>query len=107
MTHTTGTDRWTSLDFGPPVPDDAEPADSVLLEHESDGAVAVITLNRPMADNAISTEMGVRLTEVLESIAVEPAIRVVIITGAGTRAFSVGSDLRQRRSMTKQQWLRQ
>ncbi|HST64000.1 MAG TPA: enoyl-CoA hydratase/isomerase family protein, partial [Mycobacteriales bacterium] len=104
MTHTR-TDRWKLLDFGPPAPDDADPAESVLLEVT--GAVAVITLNRPRADNAISTEMGARLTEVLTTIAVEPAIRVAVLTGAGTRAFSVGSDLRQRKNMTKQQWLRQ
>ena len=91
MTHTTGTDRWTFLDFGPPAPDDAEPAQSVLLDYTSGGAVAVVTLNRPQADNAISTELGARLTDVLETIAVEPPVRVVIITGAGTRAFSVGS----------------
>jgi enoyl-CoA hydratase len=34
-------------------------------------------------------------------------VRVAIITGAGDRAFSVGSDLRQRKDMTKEQWLRQ
>jgi enoyl-CoA hydratase len=67
----------------------------------------VITLNRPHADNAITTEMGARLTEILETIAVRPSIRVAIITGAGTRAFSVGSDLRQRKDMTKEDWLRQ
>ncbi|MEU8816612.1 enoyl-CoA hydratase-related protein [Actinoplanes sp. NPDC048796] len=103
----TTTDRWKSLDFGPPAPDDGDPAESVRLDYVSGGAIAVITLNRPGADNAISTEMGARLTEVLETIAVEPPVRVAILTGAGTRAFSVGSDLRQRRSMTKQQWLRQ
>jgi enoyl-CoA hydratase len=107
MTHTAGTDRWKALDFGPPAPDDGDPSRSVLLEYASDGAIAVITLNRPQADNAITTEMGARLTEVLETIAVQPTVRVAIITGAGTRAFSVGSDLRQRKSMTKQQWLRQ
>lgn len=107
MTDTAATDRWKPLDFGPPAPDDDDPARSVLLELTTGGAVAVITLNRPQADNAISTAMGVRLTEVLETIAVEPSIRVAILTGAGMRAFSVGSDLRQRRSMTKQQWLRQ
>ena len=46
-------------------------------------SVAVITLNRPHADNAITTEMGARLTEILETIAVRPAVRVAIITGAG------------------------
>ena len=34
-------------------------------------------------------------------------MRVVVLTGAGERAFSVGSDLRQRKSMTKEDWLRQ
>jgi enoyl-CoA hydratase len=34
-------------------------------------------------------------------------VRVAIITGAGDRAFSVGGDLRQRDTMTKEEWLRQ
>jgi enoyl-CoA hydratase len=100
------TDRWAALDFGPPsAEEDSEPA--VLVTHADDGRVAVVTLNRPHADNAISTEMGVLLTDALETIAVTSAVRVVVITGAGDRAFSVGSDLRQRRDMTKEQWLRQ
>src|SRR5918993_1292017 len=103
----TGTDRWDALDFGPPSSDEAEPTESVLVEMVSDGRVAVITLNRPHADNAITTEMGARLTDVLETIAVTPSVRVAVLTGAGERAFSVGSDLRQRKNMTKEQWLRQ
>jgi enoyl-CoA hydratase len=99
------TDRWKALDFSPPT-DSAAPGDPVLLEYEDDGRVAVISLNSP-PDNAITTEMGARLTEVLESIAVRPAVRVAVITGAGGHAFSVGSDLRQRKDMTKEQWLRQ
>src|SRR5438046_7006649 len=43
----------------------------------------------------------------METIAVRPAVRVVILTGAGDRAFSIGSDLRQRHNMTKEDWLRQ
>jgi enoyl-CoA hydratase len=103
----TKTDRWDALDFGPPSSDEDEPAESVLVEMLSDGRVAVITLNRPHADNAITTEMGARLTDVLETIAVTPSVRVAVLTGAGERAFSVGSDLRQRKNMTKEQWLRQ
>jgi enoyl-CoA hydratase/carnithine racemase len=68
--------------------------------------VAVITLNRRQADNAINSD-GARLTEILEAIAVRPAVRAVILTGAGHRAFSVGSDLRQRKDTTKEDWLRQ
>jgi enoyl-CoA hydratase len=103
----TGTDRWKALDFGAPPSDVEEPSDPVLVQYVDDDRVALITLNRPHADNAITTAMGARLTEVLESIAVRPSVRVAVITGAGDRAFSVGSDLRQRNDMTKEQWLRQ
>ena len=101
------TDRWKALDFGPPPSGGDEPESPVLVDYLSDGRVALITLNRPHADNAITTEMGARLTEIVETIAVRPAIRVVVLTGAGERAFSVGSDLRQRKNMTKEDWLRQ
>jgi len=103
----TGTDRWKALDFGPPPSDLAEPEQPVLVEYAADERVALITLNRPQADNAITTEMGARLTEILETIAVRPRTRAAVITGAGDRAFSVGSDLRQRKDMTKEDWLRQ
>jgi enoyl-CoA hydratase len=105
-TNEPATDRWDSLDFGPPI-DGPEPDEPVLVDYVSDGHVAIITLNRPHADNAITTEMGACLTQVLETIAVRQAVRVAILTGSGERAFSVGSDLRQRKDMTKEQWLRQ
>ena len=101
------TDRWAALDFGPPPADGEEPDSPVLLDYVSGDRVAVITLNRPHADNAITTELGARLTEVVETIAVQTAVRAIVLTGAGERAFSVGSDLRQRKSMTKEDWLRQ
>ena len=107
MATTSGrTHRWDSLDFSPPADDASEPEEPVLVEYISDGRVAVITLNRP-PDNAINTEMGALLTQIIETIAVRPTVRAAILTGAGERAFSVGSDLRQRRNMTKEQWLRQ
>jgi enoyl-CoA hydratase len=106
-TSPTRTNRWKALDFGPPPSGEAEPDQPVLVEFVSGERIALITLNRPHADNAITTEMGARLTEILETIAVRPAVRIAIITGAGDRAFSVGSDLRQRKDMTKEQWLRQ
>lgn len=102
-----GTDRWKKLDFARPAADAEEPEASVLVDYRKDNQIAVITLNRPHADNAITTEMGARLTEIVETIAVRTAVRVVVLTGAGDRAFSVGSDLRQRNKMTKEDWLRQ
>ena len=101
------TDRWEALDFGPPPPDVVETEAPVLLDYLDGDKVAVVTLNRPHADNAITTEMGALLTEIVETIAVRTPVRVVILTGAGDRAFSVGSDLRQRKAMTKEDWLRQ
>ena len=94
----TGTDRWKALDFAPPSSGAEEPAESVLVEHSADGRLAVITLNRPHADNAITTEMGARLTEVLETIAVtsseivelSPAQRRVLI--ALCRPFASGDE---------------
>jgi enoyl-CoA hydratase/carnithine racemase len=104
---TSATDRWAALDFGPMAPDVAGGEPPVLLDNLSDGRVALITLNRPHADDATTTEMGALLTEVVEEVAVRTAVRVVVLTGAGDRAFSVGSDLRQRKAMTKEDWLRQ
>jgi enoyl-CoA hydratase len=106
-TSSTTTDYWKALDFGPLRTDLTEPDSPVLVDYLSGDRIALITLNRPHADNAITTEMGARLTQILETIAVRPAVRVVVLTGAGERAFSVGSDLRQRRDMTKEDWLRQ
>ena len=80
---------------------------SYLSSTSPAGALAIITLNRPHADNAITTELAAQLIEILETIAARPSVRVAIITGAGDRAFSVGGDLYQRKQMTKEQWLRQ
>jgi enoyl-CoA hydratase len=103
---TEATSRWEALDFSPPATGE-DPGPPVVLDHAEDGRVAIVRLNRPHADNAISTEMGAMLTELLETVAVSTRVRVAILTGAGDRAFSVGSDLRQRKDMTKEQWLRQ
>ena len=65
------------MDFAPPAAEAAEPEHPVTVDYVSEGRVAVVTLNRPHADNAITTEMGERLTEILETIAVRPAVRVV------------------------------
>ena len=90
------------------TPDEVpEPDQLVLVEYVSGRCVAIVTLNRPHADNAITTELAAQLIGILETIAARSSVRVAIITGAGDRAFSVGGDLYQRKQMTKEQWLRQ
>lgn len=56
-------------------------------------AIARVTLNRPGKRNAFSPEMLVRLCDAWRDIASDPAIRVVLLTGAGNVAFSSGGDL--------------
>ncbi|MCY4429617.1 MAG: enoyl-CoA hydratase-related protein [Rhodospirillales bacterium] len=63
-----------------------------LLAHEEDG-VAVITLNRPQARNAMSAEMNGALASVLDRAERDAAIRCVVLTGAGG-AFCAGGDVK-------------
>lgn len=66
-------------------------ADPVLLV-STEGAVRVLTLNRPQALNAFTTAMLGQLRHALEDAAHDAAVRAVLITGAG-RAFCAGQDL--------------
>ena len=59
-----------------------------------DEAVATITLNRPQARNALTAEMKDSLLAAVGKAAADPAVRAVIITGAG-EAFCSGQDLRE------------
>ena len=65
--------------------------DHLLLERHDDG-IALLTLNRPAALNALSDTMVADLSRLLGELAVDPAVRVLVMTGAG-RAFSAGFDL--------------
>lgn len=68
-------------------------ADTVLYE-VSDG-LATITLNRPEAMNALNIATKVALREAVESAAGDDAVRAVLLTSAGDRAFCVGQDLKE------------
>ena len=65
------------------------------LRVEVDGPVATLTLDRPDSLNALTVPVKVAIREALDSIAVDRAVRVVILTGAG-RAFCAGQDLAER-----------
>jgi enoyl-CoA hydratase/carnithine racemase len=64
---------------------------SVVLEERS-GAVVTLRLNRPERLNALNLELGRALVGALERVAVDDAVRCVVLTGAG-RGFCAGGDL--------------
>lgn len=70
--------------------------------YEQQGNIGIVTLNRPSAMNAFNYEMLCELGEICESIRINPDIRVVIFTGSGEKSFSVGADLKERRTLTEQ-----
>jgi len=55
--------------------------------------IAEIVLNRPQKHNAVTREMAAKLQEICANVDKDDAVRVVLIKGAGERAFSSGSDL--------------
>jgi enoyl-CoA hydratase len=63
------------------------------LRFEKDGAIAVITLNRPQKSNAVTPEMAKAIEAAIAECDASVAIRCVILTGAGDRAFCAGSDI--------------
>jgi enoyl-CoA hydratase len=58
-----------------------------------EGAVAVITLDRPEVHNALTVHMRRRLAEASDAARRDQAVRSVVLTGAGDRAFCAGGDL--------------
>lgn len=70
----------------------AKPGEPHLLE-EVRGDILVLTLNRPEARNAISPEMACRLSDAYARYAADDELRVLVVTGAGDKAFSSGGDL--------------
>src|SRR5580692_7865900 len=71
----------------------SEPIAPLLLQRQQAG-VAYVTLNRPSQYNSLSEEMLAALEAALDAIAADPAVRVVVLAGAG-KAFCAGHDLKQ------------
>ena len=93
----------------------SEAPDLVLVEHPArrrgpDGApveppellggVALVTLNRPRALNALSFDLLLRLAEAVEALDADPSCGAIVITGAGTRAFAAGADVAELAAQT-------
>jgi enoyl-CoA hydratase len=69
-------------------------ADGKMLAEVDDG-IGLITFNNPSRHNAMSIEMWQGLAEILDHFAQDEAVRVVVLTGAGPKAFVSGADISQ------------
>src|SRR5690625_3909320 len=78
-------------------------ANLVKLDREQHEHIAVISLNRPEAANAMSTQLLVELQETLKKINQDETIFCTIITAEGDKAFCAGADLKERRGMNNRQ----
>ncbi|EAX47963.1 Enoyl-CoA hydratase/isomerase [Thermosinus carboxydivorans Nor1] len=70
------------------------------LLYEFDGGIGIITINRPKALNALNGATMRELNELLDVIAQDPSVKVVIITGSGEKAFVAGADITEMQSMS-------
>jgi enoyl-CoA hydratase len=61
----------------------------------SEGGVATLTFNNPEKHNALSLEMWAGLGEALDALDADPAVRVIVLKGAGGKAFISGADISQ------------
>lgn len=65
------------------------------LRCERDGAIAVIILNRPESLNALNATMFDELEQLFSDLKNDIAVRIVLLTGSGDRAFAAGADIRE------------
>ncbi len=70
---------------------------------EREGAVAVITLNRPEKLNALSFPLMQEVEDALSGYEADDEIRAVILTGAGARAFSAGADIHEMAGLSSEE----
>ena len=73
-----------------------------FIKYEEETDIAILTINRPKALNALNSQVLDELDKVLESIDTEK-IRVLIITGAGQKSFVAGADIAEMSTLTKAQ----
>lgn len=76
------------------------------VHRRAEGHVAVVTLSRPEALNAISGEMADEVAGALLAAGADPSAWVVVLAADGEKAFCVGADLKERNRLDDAGWLR-
>ena len=67
--------------------------DNILVEKQDNG-VALVTLNRPKALNALNYALFCDLNDAMKKLDVDPAVRAIVLTGSG-KAFAAGADIKE------------
>ena len=75
-------------------------SDASGLAVRVDGPIGRLTIDRPQAHNALNTGVFDALARSIEELTSDPGVRVLLLTGAGERAFSAGADLNELRGLT-------
>lgn len=73
-------------------------SDDILLVEKKEG-IWIVTLNRPDVLNAVNGELLLKCNKLAKEAYYDESLRVVIITGAGEKAFCSGADLKERKNM--------
>ena len=71
-----------------------------FINYEAEGAVAVLTINRPKALNALNSAVLDEINEALDAVDTD-TVRALIITGAGEKSFVAGADIAEMSTLTK------
>jgi enoyl-CoA hydratase len=68
-------------------------SDTLLLER--DGAIAILTINRPAVLNALNRQVLEELSHAIETLGADDGVRAIVLTGAGEKAFVAGADINE------------
>jgi enoyl-CoA hydratase len=77
---------------------------ATLRSEDQPGDVLLVTLDRPEVANAFDTGTALELCRLFERLRSEQRYRCIVITGAGDKAFCAGADLKERNSLSDEQW---
>ena len=74
-----------------------------VLFSKVDEGIAILTLNRPEASNALSMQMLSEIEDILDTLKYDSLVRCVVVTGKGEKSFCAGADLKERSTMNANQ----